>query len=91
MASGKIKWFDNRRGFGFIYQDSGPDVFVHHTSIVGSGYKTLNEGEKVVFDAIPSNKGFKAKNVRRSETNPSWWNHRLENPRPRSFFHRLRS
>ena len=49
MASGKVKWFDNKKGFGFIAQDSGQDVFVHHTSIMGSGFKTLNEGEEVSF------------------------------------------
>lgn len=67
MASGKVKWFDNKKGFGFISQDSGPDVFVHHTSIIGSGYKTLNEGEQVVFEAIPGDKGLKAQNVQRAE------------------------
>jgi len=65
MASGKVKWFDNRKGFGFIAQNSGQDVFVHHTSIVGSGYKTLNEGDEVSFDPIPSEKGLKAQNVQR--------------------------
>jgi CspA family cold shock protein len=67
MASGKVKWFDNKKGFGFITQDSGPDVFVHHTSIIGTGYKTLLEGERVSFEAIPSDKGFKAEKVQRSE------------------------
>jgi CspA family cold shock protein len=66
MASGKVKWFNNKKGFGFIAQDSGQDVFVHHTSILGSGYKTLNEGETVIFEAIPSDKGFKAQNVQRA-------------------------
>jgi CspA family cold shock protein len=66
MASGKVKWFDNRKGFGFIAQDTGQDVFVHHSSIEGSGFKTLNEGEEVVFDVIPSDKGFKAENVKRA-------------------------
>ncbi len=66
MASGKVKWFDNRKGFGFISQDSGPDVFVHHTSILGDGYKTLNEGEPVTFEATPSDKGLKAQNVQRA-------------------------
>ena len=65
MASGKVKWFDNKKGFGFIIQDSGQDVFVHHTSILGEGYKTLNEGETVSFEAIPSDKGLKAQNVQR--------------------------
>ena len=65
MASGKVKWFDNKKGFGFIAQESGQDVFVHHTSITGSGFKTLNEGEEVTFDIIPSDKGLKAHNVHR--------------------------
>ena len=66
MASGKVKWFDNKKGFGFIIQDSGQDVFVHHTSIMGSGFKTLNEGEMVTFDIIQSDKGLKAQNVQRA-------------------------
>jgi CspA family cold shock protein len=66
MASGKGKWFDNKKGFGFITQDSGPDVFVHHSSILGGGYKTLNEGEQVTFEAVPGDKGLKAQNVQRS-------------------------
>ena len=65
MASGKVKWFDNKKGFGFIAQDSGQDVFVHHTSIIGEGFKTLNEGDEVSFEAIASEKGFKAQNVQR--------------------------
>lgn len=67
MASGKVKWFNNKKGFGFIVQDSGQDVFVHHTSILGAGYKTLNEGEVVTFEAIPSERGLKAQNVQRSQ------------------------
>ena len=65
MASGKVKWFDNKKGFGFIAQDSGQDVFVHHTSITGPGFKTLNEGDEVSFDVVPSDKGLKAQNVLR--------------------------
>ena len=65
MASGKVKWFDNKKGFGFIAQDSGQDVFVHHTSILGEGYKTLNEGETVSFETTPRDKGLKAQNVQR--------------------------
>ena len=65
MASGKVKWFDNKRGFGFIAQESGQDVFVHHTSILGKGYKTLHEGEKVNFEIIASERGPKAQNVQR--------------------------
>ena len=65
MASGKIKWFDNKKGFGFIAQSSGQDVFVHHTSIAGQGFKTLNEGDEVSGEIIPSDKGLKAQNVQR--------------------------
>jgi CspA family cold shock protein len=67
MASGKVKWFDNKKGFGFIAQDKGDDVFVHHTSIQGPGYKTLLEGEVVTFEIIESDKGPKAQNVLRSD------------------------
>ncbi|MBM3875942.1 MAG: cold-shock protein [Verrucomicrobia bacterium] len=66
MASGKVKWFDNKKGFGFIQQESGQDIFVHHTSIQGEGYKTLNEGEIVDFEVIQGGKGLKAQNVHRS-------------------------
>ncbi|MGO8764989.1 MAG: cold-shock protein [Limisphaerales bacterium] len=69
MASGKVKWFDNRKGFGFITEDSGQDVFVHHSSIVGVGYKSLNEGDEVLFEAVPGDKGMKAEHVQRK--NPS--------------------
>jgi CspA family cold shock protein len=67
MASGKVKWFDNKKGFGFIADDSGQDVFVHHTSIMGGGFKTLDEGEIVSFEVISSDKGLKAQNVHRDE------------------------
>jgi CspA family cold shock protein len=65
MASGKVKWFNNRKGYGFIAHDSGRDVFVHHTSILGQGYKTLKEGEIVEFELAESDKGPKALNVKR--------------------------
>ena len=70
MASGKVKWFDNRRGFGFIIQDSGQDVFVHHTCILGTGFKTLHEGEIVNYDLIPSDRGPKAERVQRLPRRP---------------------
>jgi CspA family cold shock protein len=66
MASGKVKWFDNKRGFGFIVQDQGTDVFVHHTAIQGTGYKTLQEGEQVDYDLVQSDKGPKAEKVQRA-------------------------
>jgi CspA family cold shock protein len=68
MASGKVKWFDNKKGFGFISQDSGQDVFVHFSSIRGDGFKTLNEGDDVVFEVLTGDKGLKAQNVQRSQT-----------------------
>ncbi len=66
MASGKINWVDKKRGFGFMAQDFGQDVFVHHTSILGQGFKTLNEGDEVTFDIVPGDRGLKAQNVQRS-------------------------
>jgi CspA family cold shock protein len=65
MASGKIKWFDNSKGLGFITQGSGPDIFVHHKSIIGDGFKTFKEGDEVSFDIVSSEKGLKAENVQR--------------------------
>jgi CspA family cold shock protein len=66
MASGKVKWFDNKKGFGFIAQNTGQqDVFVHHSSIIGQGYKTLNEGDEVSYEIVTSDKGLKAQNVAR--------------------------
>jgi len=70
MAIGKVKWFDNKSGFGFIIQDTGKDVFVHHTQISGKGFKTLTEGEEVSFDVIESEKGLKAQNVERLNPPP---------------------
>ncbi|MDB6053998.1 MAG: cold-shock protein [Verrucomicrobiales bacterium] len=67
MASGKVKWFDNKKGFGFIAQETGQDIFVHHSSIAGQGYKTLMEGETVDFDVVTSDKGPKAQNVQRAQ------------------------
>ncbi len=64
MAHGVIKWFDNKKGFGFIAQDEGgPDVFVHFSVINGEGFKTLEEGDKVEFEANSSDKGLKASSV----------------------------
>ncbi|MCX7914701.1 MAG: cold-shock protein [Verrucomicrobiae bacterium] len=63
MASGKVKWFDTKKGFGFIQQENGPDVFVHYSNINGSGFKNLVEGQLVEFDLVDSPKGPKAQNV----------------------------
>ena len=65
MVQGKVKWFNNDKGFGFIKRDSGEDVFVHHTAIQSSGYRTLNEGEKVEFEVKQGPKGLQAANVRK--------------------------
>jgi CspA family cold shock protein len=63
MAQGTVKWFNESKGFGFITAEDGTDVFVHHTSIQGNGFKTLAEGEKVSFDIEKGPKGPKAVNV----------------------------
>ena len=63
MANGIVKWFSNKKGFGFIEQEEGADVFVHYTGITMEGYKTLAEGDRVSFDIEESDRGPAAKNV----------------------------
>ena len=66
MANGTVKWFNDSKGFGFITQENGPDLFVHHSAIVANGYRSLNEGDPVTFDATEGPKGPQATNVRRA-------------------------
>ena len=63
MATGIVKWFNERKGYGFIEQEDGPDVFVHHSAINAEGYKSLNEGDQVTFDIEQGPKGPAAVNV----------------------------
>ncbi len=65
MPEGKVKWFNEKKGFGFIEQDGGADLFVHHTAITGEGFKTLSEGQRVSFEVEETPKGPKAKNVQK--------------------------
>ena len=63
MTSGIVKWFDERKGYGFIEQEEGPDVFVHYSGITGAGFKSLNEGDRVEFEIKDGPKGPNAVNV----------------------------
>ena len=66
MASGTVKWFNEAKGFGFISQEGGEDVFVHFSTIQGDGFKTLAEGDRVEFDVARGPKGLQAANVRKA-------------------------
>jgi CspA family cold shock protein len=65
MEQGTVKWFNGAKGYGFISRENGEDVFVHFKAIVGEGYRTLNEGDKVEFDVEKGPKGWQAANVRK--------------------------
>lgn len=65
MARGKVKWFNEKKGYGFITMDNGEDVFVHYTAIAGQGYRTLQEGEEVEFEVVKGKKGLQASKVTR--------------------------
>jgi CspA family cold shock protein len=64
MPVGTVKWFNDAKGFGFIARENGPDVFVHFSAISGSGFKSLQEGQKVEFEVVPGKKGEQAQDVR---------------------------
>ena len=67
MATGKVKWFDPKKGFGFVVNDEGKDVFVHYTSIDGEGFRCLKTGETVEYEQLDSEKGLQGRNVRITE------------------------
>lgn len=67
MANGTVKWFNDAKGYGFITQEAGPDLFVHHSKILGNGFKSLAEGEPVAFDVVDGPKGPQATNVRKMQ------------------------
>ena len=66
MASGRVKWFNDAKGYGFITQDGGEDVFVHYSAISGQGFRSLAEGDKVEFEVTRGPKGLQASNVRKA-------------------------
>jgi CspA family cold shock protein len=70
MATGTVKWFDPKKGFGFVVNDDGKDVFIHYTSIDGEGFRCLKNGESVEYDQLESDKGLQGRNVRIADIMP---------------------
>ena len=68
MPTGNVKWFDSKKGFGFIINPDGKDVFVHFSSIEGDGFRTLKDGDQVEYEEVDSGKGLAARNVKRVKT-----------------------
>ncbi|HAC2627727.1 TPA_asm: cold-shock protein [Listeria monocytogenes] len=66
MQNGKVKWFNNEKGYGFIESDGGEDIFVHFTAIQGDGYKSLEEGQAVTFEVVEGNRGAQAANLEKA-------------------------
>jgi CspA family cold shock protein len=66
MATGRVKWFNDAKGYGFIAREDGPDVFVHYSVIQGDGFRSLAEGQSVEFEIVEGPKGLQANNVRKS-------------------------
>ena len=71
MPVGIVKWFDSKKGFGFVVDGDGPDVFVHYSVIEGDGFRRLREGEKVEYEVMPGPKGLAASKLRRLEPDPT--------------------
>ena len=71
MTTGKVKWFDPKKGYGFILGNEGQDVFVHYTSIVGDGFRALKDGEMVDYELVRGEKGLQARNVVRPPAPPT--------------------